>query len=192
MNYEFKGTPGPWRILTKEDNGSLGSVLLDSIGRRNRKHPDKTCPICGVTFRAKQSSHMTCSRTCGYKLRGNPNISRKKPESWWINKRGYIEGRVWISETKKISVKQHRYIMEKHLGRKLSLNEDVHHIDGNKQNNSIENLEVITHSNHSILHNSKRVYKKGYKLNLTTEERERRSTHLRNIRATQKAIKLQP
>jgi hypothetical protein len=28
MNYEFKGTPGPWRVATKEDNHTVG--ILDN------------------------------------------------------------------------------------------------------------------------------------------------------------------
>lgn len=42
--------------------------------------------------------------------------------------------------------------MEKHLGRKLRSDEVVHHKDGDKSNNSIENLEVMTLSEHSRFH----------------------------------------
>lgn len=49
-------------------------------------------------------------------------------------------------------VDTHRYIMEEYLGRKLSKDEVVHHIDGNKRNNSIENLEVLTRAEHSRIH----------------------------------------
>jgi hypothetical protein len=40
-------------------------------------------------------------------------------------------------------VREHRFIMEQFLGRKLSQKEHVHHIDGDKLNNSIENLRLF-------------------------------------------------
>ena len=36
--------------------------------------------------------------------------------------------------------KEHLLIMEKHLGRSLKKSERIHHIDGDKLNNSIDNL----------------------------------------------------
>lgn len=51
-------------------------------------------------------------------------------------------------------VREHRIIMEKHIGRKLLPfpQEVIHHKDGNKLNNSIKNLQIISCSNHTILH----------------------------------------
>lgn len=54
--------------------------------------------------------------------------------------------------TNKILV--HRAIMEKHLKRKLSKNEIVHHKDGNKLNNNLDNLELLTRAKHMNLHRS--------------------------------------
>lgn len=46
----------------------------------------------------------------------------------------------------------HRYLMEQKLGRKLDSNEVVHHMDDNKSNNDIDNLQVMTRSEHAKLH----------------------------------------
>lgn len=47
---------------------------------------------------------------------------------------------------------EHRVIMEKHIGRKLNRFEVVHHINGDKSDNRIENLEVMLLSEHTTHH----------------------------------------
>jgi HNH endonuclease len=37
---------------------------------------------------------------------------------------------------------EHRFVMQNHLGRPLLRTETVHHKDGNRANNAIENLEL--------------------------------------------------
>ena len=56
------------------------------------------------------------------------------------------------ADGKKVTKDEHRIIMENYLGRKLDRNEVVHHVNENKKDNRIENLEVMTLSNHSRKH----------------------------------------
>ena len=49
-------------------------------------------------------------------------------------------------------VLEHRLIMSKLMERPLRAGEVVHHKDGNKRNNSIDNLELMSDSEHKSLH----------------------------------------
>jgi len=46
----------------------------------------------------------------------------------------------------------HRLVMEEYLGRRLSMHEHVHHLNGDVTDNRPENMEILTNSEHRKLH----------------------------------------
>lgn len=60
------------------------------------------------------------------------------------------------NKTKNNYVLAHRIIMENYLGKVLNTNEIVHHINKDKKDNRIENLQLMTSHEHSIFHASQK------------------------------------
>lgn len=154
----------------------ISDGLVDTWGRRNRRLSDHVCPHCSRPFRPIKSSSRYCSRKCSWANNGGWN---KGCGIGWVNGRGYreirVNGRV---------VKEHRHVMAVHLGRALLPNEDVHHRNGDRADNLIENLELLDHGAHSLVTNGSRVYTRGAKHNLSAEERQRRSDWMKSLHAS--------
>lgn len=116
--------------------------------------PERICIICGNNYVPKYNKQRFCGHKCAFTktnqekmifFANKPEARKKQADS--------LRGRgLKLSYTKKFGVHQHRAIAEKKIGRKLGKNEVVHHIDGNKHNNSEENLEVMNRSDHMKIH----------------------------------------
>ena len=73
------------------------------------------------------------------------NVVGEKIGDRKITNSGYVN-----IKTKHGWVPEHRLKMEQHLGRKIAKGEVVHHRDGDKASNEIENLQLMCKSTHSI------------------------------------------
>lgn len=107
----------------------------------------KKCLFCGDEFfvDSRHKEKKFCGLECAY---AHKRTSNRMPTN---GADGYKY--VWFSDGS--GEKEHRYIMEQHLGRKLETDEVVHHIDGNRSNNNISNLVVMKRGEHSALHRKK-------------------------------------
>ncbi len=106
-----------------------------------------TCQFCGKDYFVQPYRKLIskyCSWHCGQiakgKLAGAANIKRLRGKG---GKHKYV---------KFYGVHEHRVVAAKKLGRALFKWEVVHHIDGDGKNNSPENLQVITQSEHMKIH----------------------------------------
>lgn len=115
-----------------------------------------TCPVCGVSFPTKKvRPAKRCSWTCSNRANAETNGEKRTGSlsHLWKGGRhktdgGYIRVHC-VNHPARLNntVLEHRLVMEKHIGRYLTEDETVHHKNGIKDDNRLENLELWA-SNH--------------------------------------------
>jgi len=103
----------------------------------------KLCKNCRNNFYHIDKRQKFCNRKCFLSW----NLG-KNHHGWKGGIKTRPDGYVRDSKTDKYV---HRLVMERHLGRQLKSWEHIHHKDGNPKNNVIDNLMVLTNSEHRKL-----------------------------------------
>ena len=115
-----------------------------------RTGEQRVCPTCGGSFYAHKSAialgySTYCSRVCSNPARGraldaNPNWKGGR----FLRSDGYVAVRV-----SNVGYRlEHDLLVESSIGRSLRSNENVHHLNGDRSDNRVGNLELTTRSRH--------------------------------------------
>ena len=155
----------------------IGETKTDrEIGRRvqvGQKYIWAKCQSCGkerwTRFYVKTKDYPLICRSCAARAPKIFKLGDKSPR-WkggkYTDKQGYI--RVYIEKDDFFYqmanhngyIPEHRLVMAKHLGRNLQRWEVIHHKNGIKDDNRIENFELTTKGSHSLAHS--KGYTDGY------------------------------
>lgn len=100
-------------------------------------------------------------KPCGYKARIRPSGLKYNIKAinkgWFKFTGGGITGKGYIRIYRKEGSRYlHDIIMEQYLGRSLTKDEVVHHINGDKTDNRIENLQLLDKLIHDEHHRGKK------------------------------------
>lgn len=124
--------------------------------------PNKICKHCEKQFKSRSTKRQFCSHRCysnSNKGVRRTNFDAKGPRNgrWNGGKRKDKDGYVLIHAPyhpfceAQGYVREHRLVMERQIKRFLFDYEVVHHINGIKADNTIENLQLMTKKQHDQL-----------------------------------------
>lgn len=150
----------------------------------------KECKFCHKTFESTYKPQKYCGKPCYYKSKfrdkkpcsiedcvynkpakafglcethyeirsnhGDPNFPIRRRRGMGSFNEGYK-----IIKVNKKRLREHRHFMEQFIGRKLKCSEVVHHKNGNRSDNRLDNLEVIKRGKHTSHHNLERWKESG-------------------------------
>ena len=126
-----------------------------------REHKSKKvlikCDNCGNEFEIspcylkRERKNRFCCRSCEAEFKSYKNSI----EHWRGGHISKSTGYRYIT-INGVQIEEHRLVMMRQLGRELKSDEVVHHLNGNKLDNRIENLRLMTNEEHAKVHGAAR------------------------------------
>ena len=122
--------------------GKSSHALL-AYQRQKASNGPLICVTCGAEIKHRRADALYCSIECkSPNKRGDRRPSKRSPiGSLRLTPQGYVDIKAdsgWK--------RRHRFVMEQHIGRQLSKDNTVHHKNGVRTDNRIENLELWSSS----------------------------------------------
>ena len=142
---------------------SCGCFRSESSRERFKHIPSKIkpCKVEGCKVNTKNGDHGFCGKHAQrYRRYGDPLYVTSEYDRRKLNRIAQLENVEQVKQTtyrKYLGEHEHRVVAEAKIKRKIRKDEVVHHIDGDRHNNSPNNLQVMSRKNHSSLHAKKRV-----------------------------------
>lgn len=140
------------------------SIPCSAIGRRENTEARSffVCEECGKTSAMKRyegtgrtvyyRQQRFCDQTCKaahQRTAAAARFNRALADGGTLPRHQKRNG-YWVVSVpsgvtgKKKMVFEHRFVMEQHLGRPLTADETVHHVNGNRSDNTLANLELFS------------------------------------------------
>lgn len=140
------------KILIHCPCGKDKEVSMSSYANGRRKY---CCLKCRYKYHNAKVPHKFTSQHKDWFEKGETPWNKGKHYSTKKlgTGQGYIDSHGYRIKEEKL---EHRLLIERRIGRELSPEEIIHHIDGDKTNNNLDNLVIMFRSEHMKIHKNLR------------------------------------
>jgi hypothetical protein len=134
---KFKYEDGEWWYLMNKTSNIRTRAIT------------KVCEYCKSEYlipKYSENRSTFCDRKCSSNaIKSQLGVRGENNHHWKGGRsieRGYVVLYDYDTSNPRRRILEHRKVMEEHLGRRLAINERIHHKNGIKTDNRIENLEL--------------------------------------------------